>query len=56
VNSGFVSNNNLQTSNTYNGLSGKNKQKYNNLSSSVGHSPILSKKSHRFEDIENFYD
>jgi hypothetical protein len=22
----------------------------------VGHSPILSKKSHRFEDIENFYD
>jgi len=28
----------------------------NNLSNSIGYSPIVSKKSHRYEDIENLYD
>lgn len=67
VNSGFVVSNNIAgtagnlTSNvnqhhSYIGPVAGKHGKYNNLSSSIGHSPILSKKSCRFEDIENLYE
>lgn len=37
-------------------MTGKVYGQKNNLSNSIGFSPIVSKKSHRYEDIENLYD
>ena len=49
-------NNNIPRPHVTNPMTGKPYGQKNNLSNSIGYSPIVSKKSHRYEDIENLYD